>query len=73
MLILAAILACLSVLLFVLALRTLQAAKSGIYYSIRKNAQIIGQRLLIGAFGTAIMAGVMTASRQFAPVSYTHL
>ena len=54
--ILAAIIAGLSVLLFVLALRTIQTAQRGIYYSTRKRSQKLGTRLLLSSFIIGIIA-----------------
>lgn len=65
--ILAAIIAGLAVLLFVLALRTIQTAQRGIYYSTRKRSQKLGTRLLLSSFVIGIIAAVVWFSKPLAP------
>ncbi|MBU6359846.1 MAG: hypothetical protein KGS46_07475 [Chloroflexi bacterium] len=67
--ILAAIVAGLAVLLLVLALRTIQTAQRGVYYSTRKRSQKLGIRLLKSSLIIGVVAAVVWFSKPFAPLT----
>ena len=67
--ILAAIVAGLAVLLLVLALRTIQTAQRGAYYSTRKRSQKLGIRLLKSSLIIGVVAAVVWFSKPFAPLT----
>ena len=67
--ILAAIVAGLAVLLLVLALRTIQTAQRGVYYSTRKSSQKLGIRLLKSSLIIGVVAAVVWFSKPFAPLT----